>query len=57
MDPLTAVCNLANTISQVILKVIDGQPKEVQAELWKMYLVDVQAWRDFWGKLGIGSKP
>ena len=56
MDPITAVCTLANTLASIVLKVLDGQPKEVQAELWKLYLQDVKDWRAFWAGLGIGHK-
>jgi hypothetical protein len=33
---------------ELIMRVIDGQPAEVRAELWKMYVEDLRAWREFW---------
>lgn len=56
MDPLTAVCNLANAALNLAEKIIDKQPPEVAAELWKMYMEDARAWRAFWASLGIGPK-
>jgi hypothetical protein len=35
----------------LIAKVIDGQPPEVRAKLWEMYLEDVREWRAFWARL------
>jgi hypothetical protein len=35
------------------MKIVEGQPKEVSAELWKMYLEDVKQWRAFWEKVGL----
>lgn len=39
------ICKLAETV-------INSQPKEVQAELWKMHLEDLKAWRAFWQSVG-----
>ena len=39
---LVAILQLAQTV-------IDGQPPDVKAELWRMYLEDVKAWRAFFG--------
>lgn len=43
------------TIIELILKIVvlamEGQPPEVRAELWKIYLEDVKAWRAFFQKL------
>ncbi len=33
---------------KLIRVAIEGQPPEVKAELWKMYLDDVKEWRKFW---------
>jgi len=30
-------------------KIIEGQPKEVKAELWKIHLEDVKWWRRVFG--------
>lgn len=35
---------------KIILEAIQGQPPEVKAELWRMHLEDVKAWREFWGR-------
>ena len=51
MDPLTAALTLANTIAQIVLSAMESQPPEVRAELAKMQLEDVKAWRAFFGKL------
>ncbi len=40
---------LAIEILRLIEKVIDGQPPDVKAELWRQYVEDVRAWRQFWG--------
>jgi len=37
-------------VLQVILEAMKGQPIEVKAELWKMYVEDIKAWREFWSK-------
>lgn len=51
MDPLTAALELANTIARIFEKAIDSQPPDVRAELWRMYLEDVKAWRAFFDSL------
>jgi hypothetical protein len=33
----------------VFLKIIEGQPENVRAELWTMFIQDLRAWRTFWG--------
>jgi hypothetical protein len=43
--------DLAIALVGLIGKVIDGQPPEVRAELWKIYVEDVKAWREFWGRV------
>ena len=57
MDPITAVSNCVAKGLDLAIKIVEKQPPEVAAELWKMYLADVKEWREFWGKLGIGAKP
>ena len=47
MDPLTELLAFATEVVKLIEKAIDGQPPEVRAELWKLYLDDVRAWREF----------
>jgi hypothetical protein len=36
----------------LITEVVKGQPPEVKAKLWTMYVEDLQKWRDWWGKFG-----
>lgn len=31
--------------------VLEKQPPEIAAELWKLHLEDVKAWREFWAPL------
>jgi len=38
-------------VLQIVLEAIKGQPPEVKAELWKMYVEDIKAWREFWSKV------
>jgi len=33
----------------LILVIVEGQSPEVKAELWRLYLEDVKAWRRLWG--------
>ena len=40
-------------ILRIILTAIEGQPPEVKAELWRLYLEDVKQWRAFFEKLKI----
>lgn len=32
----------------VILELIKGQPPDVKADLWRMYVEDLKDWRAFW---------
>ena len=48
MDPLTPLLAFATEVVKLIETAIEGQPPEVRAELWKLYLEDVKAWRSFW---------
>lgn len=57
MDPLTAALTLANTIAEIVKLAIEGQPVEVRAELWRLYLEDLKAWRAFLERLGVRSEP
>ena len=38
-------------VLQIILEAIKGQAPEVKAELSKMFLEDLKAWRSFWEKM------
>lgn len=40
--------DLAIAALGLIGKIVDKQPPEVAAELWRGYLEDVKAWREFW---------
>lgn len=51
MDPITAAIKLIEAITKLATVIIESQPPEVRAELWKMHLEDMKAWREFWGKL------
>ena len=46
---------MPTTIIELVLKIIllamDGQPPEIRAEFWRLYLEDVKAWRAFLDKL------
>ena len=48
MDPLTALLAFATELVKLIEKAIDGQPPEVKAELWRLHIDDIKAWRAFW---------
>lgn len=39
--------DLAIELVRLVGKVIEGQPQEVKADLWRMYVEDVKAWREF----------
>ena len=45
--PLTII----ELVLQIVLEAIKGQPPDVKAELWKMYVADITAWREFWSKV------
>lgn len=45
MDPLTAAIALVTELTKLATVVIESQPPEVRAELWKMYLDDLKWWR------------
>ncbi len=40
--------DLAIAIVGLIEKAMDSQPPEVRAELWKIHVEDLRAWRSFW---------
>jgi hypothetical protein len=48
MDPITAALKLADTIAEIVKLAMESQPPEVRAELWRMHLEDMKAWRSFW---------
>lgn len=43
---------VAIALISLVGKLIDGQPPDVKAELWRGYLEDVKAWREFWRGIG-----
>lgn len=43
--PLTII----ELVLKIVLAAIEGQPPEVRAEFWRMYLEDVKRWRAFFG--------
>jgi len=47
MDPLTAILQLIAELTKLVTVVVDSQPPEVRAELWRLHLEDVKAWRAF----------
>lgn len=52
-DPLIAITAYPYeaaiiAIAHLFEKIIESQPPEVRAELWKMYVEDLKAWRAFW---------
>lgn len=47
MDPVTAALALITELTKLATVVIESQPKDVQAELWKLYLQDLKWWRRF----------
>lgn len=51
MDPLTAALELAKTIAEIVKLTIESQPPDVRAEIWRLYLEDMKAWRAFWQQL------
>jgi hypothetical protein len=44
--------DVAIALVNLIGKVIEGQPPQVKADLWRIYVEDVKAWRAFWAGLG-----
>lgn len=45
MDPISAVII---ALTDLFKEIIKSQPPDVQAELWRMFLEDLKAWRAFW---------
>jgi hypothetical protein len=43
-------------ILKIVLEAIQGQPPEVKAKLWMMYLEDVEKWRNFWAKFDLKNR-
>ncbi|HVJ72067.1 MAG TPA: hypothetical protein VM531_11280 [Sphingomicrobium sp.] len=56
MDPITAILRIIEAVTKLATTIIESQPADVQAELWRLHLEDVKAWREFWGKLKLGDK-
>lgn len=44
----TAIIEL---ILRIVLLAMEGQPPDVRADLWRMYVSDVKDWRAFFQKL------
>jgi len=45
--PLTII----ELVLQIVLEAIKGQPPDVKAELWRMYIQDIKEWREYWSKV------
>lgn len=56
MDPLTALFNAIEAGLKLTQTVIEGQPPAVKAEIWKMWIEDVKAFRGFFEKFGPKEK-
>jgi hypothetical protein len=39
-------------LTEAYIETIKGQPPDVREALWRLFLTDVQASRQFWGKMG-----
>lgn len=48
MNP-EAFLNLANSILQLVNKIVDSQPPEVQKQMWEWYVEDINWWRKHLG--------
>lgn len=53
MDPLTiaSILTLIELAERITLAVIEKQPPDVAAELWRIHLEDVKEARKFWKEL------
>ena len=38
---------LANSMIQLVTKIVEGQPPEVRRQLWEWYVKDIAWWRRF----------
>jgi len=47
VDPLTAALQLVNSILALITAVVESQPPDVRATLWRMHVEDLKEWRAF----------
>jgi len=45
MDPLTAYANLATAITNLVVKIIEGQTPEQRKIIWDWYIADMTRWR------------
>lgn len=45
------IANIIELALKIVLLAMEGQPPEVRAELWRIHLEDVKAWRTFFDKL------
>lgn len=39
---------IVKLVLEIVKLAMEGQPPDVRAELWRLYLEDVKAWRAFW---------
>lgn len=51
MDPITAALNLATQIAEIVKIAIEGQPPDVRAELWRLYVQDQIRWHQVWDRI------
>lgn len=47
MDPITAFTAMVQSLMDLLKTIIEGQPPEVKAQMWKWYVEDVARWRKF----------
>ena len=53
MEPIAGAVHgpyedLAIALVNLFITIIQSQPKEVQAELWRGFNEDMRGWREFW---------
>jgi len=51
VDPLTAALIALASVIDLVKEIVKNQPPEVAAELWRLHLEDVKAWREFLKKI------
>jgi hypothetical protein len=57
LDPLTAALQLVNSILNLIAVVVESQPPDVRATLWRMHVEDLKEWRAFLKSLKLPPEP
>jgi hypothetical protein len=57
LDPLTAALQLVNSILNLIAVVVESQPPDVRATLWRMHVEDLKEWRTFLKSLKLPEPP